>query len=48
MARDAGNRTAVLQASEDGEPIYRCLGFATSGRFTKYALPLTPPAAAHL
>ncbi|AGN18284.1 hypothetical protein A583_02991 [Corynebacterium glutamicum Z188] len=37
-ARNAGRDTAMLQASEDGEPVYRKLGFTDCGRFTEYSL----------
>ena len=46
-ARSEGYTTAVLQASAEGERLYRRLGFRSAGIYTERAIPglVTEPAA---
>lgn len=37
-AREEGWQTAVLQASPEGQAVYRHLGFETAGSFTEHSI----------
>ncbi|WP_426507466.1 GNAT family N-acetyltransferase [Dactylosporangium sp. McL0621] len=39
ITRDSGRRIATLQASSEGEPVYRRIGFATVSRYRLFRLP---------
>jgi ribosomal protein S18 acetylase RimI-like enzyme len=39
LARESGRTVATLQASSDGEPVYRRIGFETVSRYALFRLP---------
>lgn len=39
IAREAGRRVVTLQASSQGEPVYRRIGFETVSRYRLFTLP---------
>jgi ribosomal protein S18 acetylase RimI-like enzyme len=39
ITRESGRRVATLQASSEGEPVYRRIGFETVGRYRLFRLP---------
>jgi GNAT superfamily N-acetyltransferase len=43
--RDRGLRTGILQATHDGEPVYRRMGFDTVGEYRLMTLPAAQPPA---